>query len=247
MRADPAPTGATTELSDARLLEMLQQMIEIREFEDEVQRAFTKDLIRGSTHLCTGQEACPVGACAASDRGRLDGLHVPRAWGGACHGGAARPIVRRDVRRESRPVWWQGRVDAPDRRRRSAPSGPSRSSERTCRSRSALGWAAQHDATGAVSLCFFGDGAANIGAFHEAMNLAAIWKLPVIFVCENNLYGEYSRVAVDHPARAARRPRGGLRHPGVEVDGNDVVAVHAVRPTAVERARQGDGPTFIEA
>jgi pyruvate dehydrogenase E1 component alpha subunit len=99
-----------------------------------------------------------------------------------------------------------------------------------------------------VAVCFFGDGTVNIGAFHEALNLAAVWKLPVVFVCENNLWMEYTRTsdvtAVEHPA-ADRAAAYGLE--GVIVDGNDVEAVYDVATTAIARARAGEGPSLIEA
>jgi pyruvate dehydrogenase E1 component alpha subunit len=98
-----------------------------------------------------------------------------------------------------------------------------------------------------VVLSFFGDGAANEGAFHEAVNLAAIWRLPVVFVCENNQYGmSFSTArafAIDHISERAA----GYGIPGVTVDGNDVEVVHATVAEAVARARRGDGPTLVEA
>jgi pyruvate dehydrogenase E1 component alpha subunit len=98
-----------------------------------------------------------------------------------------------------------------------------------------------------VSVAYFGDGASNIGAFHESLNMASIWKLPVLFVCQNNGYGEHTRydlsTAVDHIAQRAVA----YRMPGVTVDGNDPLAVYEVAKTAVERARAGEGPTLIEA
>ncbi len=109
-------------------------------------------------------------------------------------------------------------------------------------------WSAQLRGTDQVAVAFFGDGATNIGAFHEALNLAAIWKLPVIFVCENNLYMEYTPIgavtAADHPA-ADRAPS--YRIPAQVIDGNDVVVVRDAVAAAAERARAGDGPTMIEA
>jgi pyruvate dehydrogenase E1 component alpha subunit len=109
-------------------------------------------------------------------------------------------------------------------------------------------WSAQYRGTDQVAVCFFGDGTVNIGAFHEALNLAAVWKLPVVFVCENNLWMEYTRTsdvtAVEHPA-ADRAAAYGLE--GVIVDGNDVEAVYDVATTAIARARAGEGPSLIEA
>jgi acetoin:2,6-dichlorophenolindophenol oxidoreductase subunit alpha len=109
-------------------------------------------------------------------------------------------------------------------------------------------WSAQYRGTGQVTVCFFGDGATNIGAFHEALNLAVVWALPVVFVCENNRYMEYTAIetvtAVKHPA-ADRAPAYGL-DPQV-VDGNDVEAVYAMASGAIDKARQGGGPSLIEA
>jgi pyruvate dehydrogenase E1 component alpha subunit len=109
-------------------------------------------------------------------------------------------------------------------------------------------WAAQVRGTGQVSVCFFGDGTTNIGTFHEALNMAVVWKLPVVFVCENNLYMEYTPIgavtAVEHPA-ADRASAYGLEP--VLVDGNDPDEVHAAAVRTVERARSGEGPSLVEA
>jgi len=110
------------------------------------------------------------------------------------------------------------------------------------------GWTSQYKGTQQVSVCFFGDGTTNIGAFHEALNLAATWKLPVVFVCENNLYMEYTAIAdvtaVKRPA-ADRAASYGLEP--IVVDGNDADACYLVAQTAYERARRGEGPSLIEA
>src|ERR1700733_2883650 len=110
------------------------------------------------------------------------------------------------------------------------------------------GWTAQYKRTQQVSVCFFGDGTTNIGAFHEALNFAAVWKLPVVFVCENNMYMEYTPIAsvtsVKRPA-ADRASAYGLEP--IVVDGNDADACYLVAEMAYERARRGDGPSLIEA
>jgi acetoin:2,6-dichlorophenolindophenol oxidoreductase subunit alpha len=111
-----------------------------------------------------------------------------------------------------------------------------------------LAWANKIKKNDSVAVCFFGDGTVNIGAFHEAVNLAAVWKLPVIFVCENNQYMEYTHISkvipVERPA-ADRASAYGL--PRILVDGNDVAAVHHVMAQAVDLARRGGGPSLIEA
>jgi pyruvate dehydrogenase E1 component alpha subunit len=109
-------------------------------------------------------------------------------------------------------------------------------------------WSAQYRESGQVALCFFGDGTTNIGAFHEALNMAAVWKLPVVFVCENNLYMEYTPIgsvtAVPRPA-ADRAAAYGLAD--IVVDGNDVDAVHRVARQTIDAARSGAGPALVEA
>jgi pyruvate dehydrogenase E1 component alpha subunit len=109
-------------------------------------------------------------------------------------------------------------------------------------------WSAQYRGSGQVAVCFFGDGTTNIGAFHEALNMAVVWKAPVVFVCENNHYMEYTAIgevtAVPRPA-ADRAAAYGLEP--IVVDGNDADAVFEVASRAVARARQGDGPSLVEA
>jgi pyruvate dehydrogenase E1 component alpha subunit len=109
-------------------------------------------------------------------------------------------------------------------------------------------WSARYRGTRQVTVCFLGDGATNIGAFHEALNLAAVWRLPVIFICENNQYMEYTAIgsvtAVPRPA-ADRAASYGLD--AVVVDGNDVEAVYHTAATAIGAARDGGGPALIEA
>ena len=98
-----------------------------------------------------------------------------------------------------------------------------------------------------VAVAYFGDGASNIGAFHEALNLASVWKLPVLFVCQNNLYGEHTRYELATSAAKISDRAFGYQMPGVTVDGNDPVAVYTAAKEAVDRARAGGGPTLIEA
>jgi pyruvate dehydrogenase E1 component alpha subunit len=109
-------------------------------------------------------------------------------------------------------------------------------------------WSAQYRGTEQVAVCFFGDGTTNIGAFHEALNFAVVWKLPVIFVCENNLYMEYTPIhtvtAVEHPA-ADRASAYGLE--SVVIDGNDADEVYTTAVKYMNRARKGGGPALIEA
>ena len=109
-------------------------------------------------------------------------------------------------------------------------------------------WASQYNNTGAVTTCFFGDGTTNIGAFHEALNMAKIWKLPVIFICENNFYMEYTPISqvtsVENPA-ADRASAYNMEK--IIVDGNDADEMYRIAKTTIDKARRGDGPSLIEA
>jgi pyruvate dehydrogenase E1 component alpha subunit len=112
---------------------------------------------------------------------------------------------------------------------------------------SGLGWAAKLDGKGRVSVANFGDGAANIGAFHESLNLAALWKLPVIFVCQNNRYAEHTSFADSTLIEKLSSRAAAYGMPGVTVNGNDPDEMYGAAKVAIERARAGEGPTLIEA
>jgi pyruvate dehydrogenase E1 component alpha subunit len=233
-------------LTDDDLLAMLRRMIEIRGFEDETQQLFTKNLVRGSTHLCNGQEACAVGACRALREG--DSMVCTYRGHGAVLAMGA-PLDRAFAEILGRQTGLcrgkGGSMHLTDVTVGAYGSFAIVGAHLPIAT--GLAFAAKFDGTGAVNLCFFGDGSVNIGAFHEAMNLAAIWKLPVIFLCENNLYGEYSPVRSTTPVEELATRAAAYAMPGVRVDGNDVVAVHEVVSQAAERARAGEGPTLVEA
>jgi len=110
-----------------------------------------------------------------------------------------------------------------------------------------LALASKLKADGRVTVVNFGDGAANIGAFHEAMNMAAVWELPVVFVCQNNRYGEFTPLRETQRIEQLSTRAAGYGMPGVTVDGNDPIAMYGAAATAIDRARAGDGPTLIEA
>ncbi len=239
---DVAPVG----LESTQLVQMLQRMIEIRGFEDEVMQLFQKNLVRASTHLCQGQEAVSVGACSALEPGDTMtctyrghgavlamGAPLDRAFGeilgreeGLCAGrGGSMHLTDLSVGAQGSFAVVGAQLPF------------------AC----GAAFAAQTLGTGSVALTFFGDGTTNIGAFHEAMNLAAIWKLPVVFMCENNLYGEYSPIASTTPVTELWRRAESYAMPAARVDGNDVLAVHAATREARARAAAGEGPTMIEA
>jgi pyruvate dehydrogenase E1 component alpha subunit len=230
----------------AALLEHHRRMLEIREFEDAVMRLFARNLVRGSTHLCQGQEAVTVGACSALRAGDTMTCTY-RGHGAVLAMGAPLDRAMAEILGKANGLC----------------AGKGGSMHLTDVGIGALGsfavvgahlpfacgtaLAAQTLATGSVSLCFFGDGSTNIGAFHEAMNLASLWKLGIVFVCENNLYGEYSPIATTTPVERLVDRAAAYAMRAEQVDGNDVSAVQAAVAAACEAARGGHGPTFLEA
>jgi pyruvate dehydrogenase E1 component alpha subunit len=224
----------------------LVRMLEIRYFEEECQRLFTDGSVRGSTHLCQGQEAVCVGACAALDDGDsmtctyrghgavlAKGAPLDRTFGeimgkgpGLC-GGKGGSMHLTDV-----GVGAYGSFAIIGAHLPIA---------------AGLALAERYTGSDRVSLCFFGDGATNIGAFHEALNLASVWKLPVVFLCENNLYGEYSPLAATTPISDLADRADAYAMAKAVIDGNDVDVVYAAVSEAVARGRRGEGPTLIEA
>jgi acetoin:2,6-dichlorophenolindophenol oxidoreductase subunit alpha len=229
------------------LLDLFEQMAGIRATEKAAYDLFMSGLVKGTTHLAAGHEAVAVGASAAL---RPDD-YVFATYRGHHH------AIARGATPEACLAELMSRATG-------LCAAKGGSMHLTIAEGNMLGsyaivgshlpiacgaaWSAKLRGSGQVAVAFFGDGATNIGAFHEALNLAAVWRLPALFVCENNLYMEYTPIAsvtaVAQPA-ADRAPAYGL--PAEVVDGNDVVAVLEATARAVERARAGDGPTIIEA
>ena len=239
--------GATQEtISTEQLLDLLRSMIEIRLFEEETQRLFMANLVRGSTHLCSGQEAVVVGACAALRR-EDSMLCTYRGHGAVLAKGAPLDRTFAEIlgKRQGLCRGKGGSMHLTD------VSCGAYGSVATVGAHLpiavGLGFAAKYTGSDDVCVCFFGDGATNIGAFHEALNLAAIWKLPVLFVCENNLYGEYTALHLTTPIDRLADRAASFGMPGTAIDGNDVLVVFDAVAAAAARARAGDGPTLIEA
>jgi pyruvate dehydrogenase E1 component alpha subunit len=202
--------------------------------------------MRGSTHLCQGQEAVSVGVCRVLRR--EDAMTCTyRGHGAVLAMGAPldRSFGEMLGKAEGLCRGKGGSMHLADVSVGAYGSNAIVGANLPITVGHAL--AAQQRRTGAVAVAFFGDGATNIGAFHESLNLAAIWRLPAIFVIENNQYGEYSPLASTTPITRLADRAASYGMPGVQVDGNDVVAVRAVAGEAVERARAGSGPTLIEA
>lgn len=232
-------------LTKSKLVEMYKLMVKIRLFEEKVFELYAQNLVPGTIHLYTGQEAVAVGVCSAlrkddyitsTHRGHghciAKGADIKRVMAeilgketGYCKGkGGSMHIADFSI----------GMLGATAVVGAGIPIAVG------------AGLSIKLRKTSQVAACFFGDGASNQGTFHEGINMAAIWQLPVIFVCENNLYamGTHQLRVMKIENIANRAAAYGI--PGVVVDGNDVLAVYEAASNAVERARRGEGPTLIE-
>ena len=224
----------------------LGAMWRIRLFEDAVQALFLQNLVSGSTHLCQGQEAVSVGACGVLRPG--DAMTCTyRGHGAVIAMGAPLDACFAEIMGRSLGLCGGkgGSMHLADVERGALGSFAVVGAGLPVAVGAAL--TAQVRGTRGVAMTFFGDGSTNIGAFHESLNLAAVWKLPCVFVCENNLYGEYSPIASTTPVADIAARAGSYAMPGVVVDGNDLEAVAAAAGTAVDLGRSGGGPTLIEA
>ena len=223
-----------------------ERMLRTRHLEDEVQRMFTQGLVRGTTHLCQGQEAVSVGVCGALAPGDTMTCTY-RGHGAVLAMGAPPDEVFGEIMGKARGLCGGkgGSMHLTDVRVGAYGSFAIVGAHLPITV--GLAFASRYLGSDSVSVCFFGDGTTNIGAFHEALNLASVWKAPAIFVCENNRYGEYSPQSLTTPVERLADRAASYAMPGVVVDGNDVFAVHATAGEAVDRARAGLGPTLIEA
>src|SRR5258706_13069511 len=232
-------------LDTPRLLQMLRTMILIREFDERAIQLRLAGKIYGAVHPYVGQEAVAVGAGASlTVRDRVASNH--RGHGHCIAKGA-------DIRRMMAELF--GRVDGYCKGK----GGSMHIADLPVGMVGANGivggglpiacgaaLAAQLEGQGDVTVCFFGDGAAAEGEFHEALNIASVWKLPIVFVCENNQYAANNAVGVQHPRVDIAAHAAPYDTPGVVVDGNDVLEVDAATREAVARARRGDGPSLLE-
>jgi len=229
-----------------QLLWMYRRMVTIREFEEAAGRQAEQAKIPGAVHLYAGEEAVAVGVCANLEP--TDAITSTHRGHGHCiaKGG--------DVRRMFAELF--GRVDGYCRGK----GGSMHIADLELGILGANGivgggppiavgaaFASKYRGDGSVVVCFCGDGATNEGTWHEAMNMAGLMKLPVIFVVENNQYGEYTRQAVQGAISRLSERAASYGMPGLTVDGQDVLAIYQATHDAVERARSGGGPTLIEA
>ena len=245
---DRAATVATLndDIGEQRRLALYRTQLVIREAEQRAYDLFLQNLVKGTSHLSLGQEAVAAGFAEAMQPGDLSFCtyrgHAHTLARGVAVTKVLGELMQRDI---------------------GLMRGKGGSMHLTSVEHGVMGsyaivgahlpiacgaaWRAQYKGQKDVSVCFFGDGTTNIGAFHEALNFAVVWKLPVIFVCENNLYMEYTPIAdvtaVPHPA-ADRAAAYGL--PRIVIDGNDADLVYRAALSAYDKARAGDGPSLIE-
>jgi TPP-dependent pyruvate/acetoin dehydrogenase alpha subunit len=242
----PAQAMSADDIGTELGLRLYRLLTEIRDAEQRAYDLFLQNLVKGTSHLSLGQEAVAAGCAAAMQPGDLSFC----TYRGHAH------TLARGVPVEKVLGELMGRDNGLMR-------GKGGSMHLTSVEHGVMGsyaivgahlpiacgaaWRAQYRGDKDVSVCFFGDGTTNIGAFHEALNLAAIWKLPVVFVCENNLYMEYTSIAdvtaVKDPA-AGRAGSYGLEP--ILIDGQDVDEVYRGAKAAFDKARAGGGPSLIE-
>jgi pyruvate dehydrogenase E1 component alpha subunit len=233
------------QISGELLFSYYKKVLELRLFELKVQELYRNGRLPGFVHLYVGEEAVAVGVCSHLDtedlvfsthrghghalaKGVPASIVLAELWGKATGSSGGRGGSMHMYAPEYGFMGTNGIVGAP------IPLATGAALSAKLRKKSQ------------VVVCFFGDGAVNSGSFHEAVNLGAVWNLPVVYVCENNLYATEMafRRATKNTNVASRAAAYGML--GVEVDGQDVVAVHEVAEAAIERARQDGGPTLIE-
>ncbi|MEY4624363.1 MAG: hypothetical protein RLZZ07_993 [Actinomycetota bacterium] len=223
-----------------------ERMLEIREFENQINGLFAAGLIRGTTHLCLGQEALDI-ALAAELRPTDTVMATYRGHGVALALGLTPESVLGEIMGKTIGCCGGvgGSMHLADMSLGLLPTSAIVGGGIPIAAGAALAY--QLLGQDNVGVAVFGDGATNIGAFHEGLNLAAIWKLPAIFICDNNVYGEYSRIDKTTPLEDLHMRAESYKMPHYAVDGMDVHATRKGIKEAVDRARSGGGPTLIEA
>jgi pyruvate dehydrogenase E1 component alpha subunit len=224
---------------------MLRQMLTIRRFEERASDDYLAGKIYGVVHCYIGEEAVAVGVCSALDRSdRIISTH--RGHGHCIAKGADlnRMMAELYGRQTGYCKGKGGSMHIADFA--IGMLGANGIVAGGIAIVTGAGLAAQMEGEGGVAVSFFGDGASNAGPFHECLNIAATWKLPMLYVCENNMYAAQTAAAATHALSDVAARAAGYGIPGIVVDGNDVFAVYQAANAAVERARAGDGPTLIE-
>lgn len=232
-------------LSKEKAVWMYQKMQEIRQFEDRVHALFTKGILPGFVHLYAGEEAVAVGVCAhLNEKDSITSTH--RGHGHCIAKGCELKGMMAEIYGKATGLC-KGKGGSMhiadfDKGMLGANGIVGGGFPLAC----GAALTAKYKKTENVSVCFFGDGANNQGTFHEGINLAAIWKLPVIFIAENNGYGEATPFSYASSCKSIVDRAAGYNIPGIQVDGKDVMAVYQAAEQAIERAKNGEGPTLIE-
>jgi TPP-dependent pyruvate/acetoin dehydrogenase alpha subunit len=238
---------AAADIDRPTRLRLYQLMVELRDFEQRAYELFLENLVRGTSHLALGQEAISAGYAVAM---RSDDYTfcTYRGHGHTLARGASMAAALAELMGRGNGMLHGkgGSMHLTDVKHGAMGSYAIVGAHLPIAAGAA--WSAQVRKSGQVAVCFFGDGTTNIGAFHEALNLAVVWKLPIVFVCENNQYMEYTPIesvtAVKHPA-ADRAAAYGLE--SILVDGNDADVMYETARTTISKARDGGGPSLVEA
>src|SRR5579885_412460 len=246
VRAGAQGSGLNDDIGEQKRLEMYRTQVVIREAEQRAYDLFLQNLVKGTSHLSLGQEAVAAGFAGAMRQGDLSFCTYRGHAHTLARGVSVEKVLGELMQRDNGLMRGKGgsmHLTSIDHGVMGSYAIIGAHLPIAC----GAAWRAQYKGQKDVSVCFFGDGTTNIGAFHEALNFAAVWKLPVIFVCENNLYMEYTPIAdvtaVPHPA-ADRAAAYGLER--ILIDGNDADVVYRTASSAYERARAGKGPALIE-
>jgi pyruvate dehydrogenase E1 component alpha subunit len=241
-----AAAGLNDDIGEEKRLALYRTQVTIREAEQRAYDLFLQNLVKGTSHLSLGQEAVAAGFAGAMQPGDLSFCTYRGHAHTLARGVAVEKVLGELMQRDNGLMRGKGgsmHLTSVDHGVMGSYAIVGAHLPIAC----GAAWRAQYKGAKDVAVCFFGDGTTNIGAFHEALNFASVWKLPVIFVCENNLYMEYTPIgdvtAVPHPA-ADRAASYGLER--IIVDGNDADAVYRMARGAFEKARGGEGPSLIE-
>ncbi len=223
-----------------------ERMIEIRTLEEQINALFASGEIRGTTHLCIGQEALAVGMASVLRPTDIVSATY-RGHGIALALGLSPESVLGEIMGKTVGCCGGvgGSMHLSNMELGLLPTSAIIGGGMPVAAGAALSF--QTRGTDDVAVAVFGDGATNIGAFHETLNLAAIWNLPIVFICDNNVYGEYSRIDITTPLEDLHLRGESYRMPHYAIDGMDIAAVQEGIQKAVDHARSGKGPTFIEA
>jgi len=244
--AGTAGSGLNDDIGEAKRLDMYRTQVVIREAEQRAYDLFLQNLVKGTSHLSLGQEAVAAGFAGAMQPGDLSFCTYRGHAHTLARGVSVEKVLGELMQRDNGLMRGKGgsmHLTSVDHGVMGSYAIIGAHLPIAC----GAAWRAQYKGAKDVAVCFFGDGTTNIGAFHEALNFAAVWKLPVIFVCENNLYMEYTPIgdvtAVPQPA-ADRAASYGLER--IVIDGNDADVVYRTARAAYDKARAGEGPSLIE-